>query len=446
VNLNGVLHQLAPLRRGKLAYLLAATLLGYFRPMEASREDSRARRTSEIWSAETRTEQSGVPFPEIKDWSSLRMTLERGECYGACPLYTVEVRGSGEVVFRGREFVLVPGQHRTQISREAVEKLIGEFRKTDYFSLRDRYAYAVTDAPRFRTEIEFDGRKKSVVDYVGAEVGMPKTVTELEDAFDEIAKTRKWVEGNGETRQALIAEGWNFAADSEDNRKLLANAVASGQKDLIAAYFDQPHLAAGLLACGLESAAGRGDLAVVERFFEKGADPKNPVCSRDTRWTVLMRAVESGKADVIREILRYYPEVNAKDDAGRTALALFVEQSHPNADTAKIIEMLVRAGADVNSRDDIGKTPIFSACNNGPEFVRALVEAKADLNVKDQNNMTALMYCFDLASIKEMIDAGADLDARGGPYDQTAAEQAANMHANDKAALLEAAMKARDHR
>jgi ankyrin repeat protein len=64
------------------------------------------------------------------------------------------------------------------------------------------------------------------------------------------------------------------------------------------------------------------------------------------------------------------------------------------------------------------------------------------MNAKDRNGETALMSCFGNAGLKALIDAGADLTIKD-PRGQTAAEAARSMGARDKAELLETAMKQR---
>lgn len=136
--------------------------------------------------------------------------------------------------------MLTPGRHRGQISEQAVRDLVTAFRTADYFSLKDGYTYPITDNEKFRTWIEFDGRRKSVTDYVGILVGLPEVVKQLEGSFDDIAGTEKWVKGNRQTAPSLVAEGWDFRTDTEQNRQLFANAVIHGPAELIALCLGQP--------------------------------------------------------------------------------------------------------------------------------------------------------------------------------------------------------------
>ena len=52
-----------------------------------------------------------------------------------------------------------------------------------------------TDFPTYVISVSFDGKTKSVTDYIGAEIGMPQGVTDLEDAIDRTAHTEKWTTG-----------------------------------------------------------------------------------------------------------------------------------------------------------------------------------------------------------------------------------------------------------
>jgi len=136
-----------------------------------------------------------TPFPAVQNMATLRMTLSRSMCLGPCPAYTVEIRGDGTVQFEGLAHVSAMGKHSDRISRDAVAELLGAFRRADFFSLKDKYDARINDIPTFTVSIEFDGRKKSVYDCYGLSVGMPEAVADLEEAFDRLADTGKWLRG-----------------------------------------------------------------------------------------------------------------------------------------------------------------------------------------------------------------------------------------------------------
>ncbi len=134
-----------------------------------------------------------VPFPEIHDWNSLRITLSRSGCYGICSTYEIEIHGDGTVLYDGQAYVGTTGKHNSRISHASLVKLVDAFRKVDYFSLAAGYVSGVTDMPTCVSSISFDGLSKSVLDYVGREAGMPPGVSDVEAAIDRLSGASNWV-------------------------------------------------------------------------------------------------------------------------------------------------------------------------------------------------------------------------------------------------------------
>ena len=143
-----------------------------------------------------------VPFPAIRHWRSLVIVLERGMCFGTCPVYRVEIHGNGKVVFIGHRFVAKMGTYETRISQRAVRRLFAKFRRADYFSLLDKYRAHATDLPTFTTSLTFDGHEKTVVDYGGHMIGMPEVVSDLEIAIDDAAGTQRWIKSPAQQNSA----------------------------------------------------------------------------------------------------------------------------------------------------------------------------------------------------------------------------------------------------
>ena len=136
---------------------------------------------------------AGEPFPEVRNWNSLAITLWRGECFGSCPIYRVTIHGDGRVVFLGGKYTGRPGLHESRIPPSAVHALFEKFRAASFFALNDDYSADITDHPSYTVVLAYDGRRKMVTDYVGRLAGMPLVVTELEGAIDEAANTPQWV-------------------------------------------------------------------------------------------------------------------------------------------------------------------------------------------------------------------------------------------------------------
>jgi len=145
---------------------------------------------------EKRPEQH-ISFPEINNWNSLRITLQRN-CLGSCPKYNLTIFGDGRVQYHGYNDRVdyAAKEYRGHVSAEAVRQLVNLFRIADYFSLFDQYVSIASGArtPAFTTSISFDNESKSVVDYGGVFVGMPEVVRTVEDGIDLLAGPKVWQE------------------------------------------------------------------------------------------------------------------------------------------------------------------------------------------------------------------------------------------------------------
>lgn len=160
------------------------------RPVRASFEDHVNIYPLERWS------DPRVPFPPIEDRSTVSLRMERRAfCFEPrCMCYTVEIDANRRVeVVESRFCYLHPQQFRGTISQQNFKELIEEFRRADFFSMRGSYVADLTDGQGALLTIGFDRRRKTVAEYDGILVGAPDVLRHLEDRFDELAGTSKWV-------------------------------------------------------------------------------------------------------------------------------------------------------------------------------------------------------------------------------------------------------------
>jgi len=131
--------------------------------------------------------------PQPGDIKDVVFTLERTVCFGACPDYTLIIKGDGNVTYEGRQFVKIEGTRTTTISEAKVRQLLSEFQKIDYFSLNDSYEeFGATDMPSAITSLTINGKTKTVRHYHG-DFTAPEQLTELEDRIDEIVNSDQWI-------------------------------------------------------------------------------------------------------------------------------------------------------------------------------------------------------------------------------------------------------------
>jgi ankyrin repeat protein len=347
--------------------------------------------------------------------------------------------------------------------------MVETFRAADYFSLKDKYMWGATDLPTYKTSISIDGRTKEVVDYAGQQVGMPESVSKLEETIDRLSGVERWTKGNGETVPALMQEKFDFTSPKAS--EFLANVAQRGNaeavRDLIAAGVIvstepvQPRL--GMPGTALENAAQRGDVEMLRGLLSAGIkdpDAKTEALRRassagkmdairlligsganPTATDVLIQASASGIPAVVQEILKYKPDANSRGQDGTTALIACLQAYHykdKDVNLREVVRMLVDAGADPNLADNKGKTPLI-ANSRDLEIAQMLVAHGANVNAQASDGFTPLLNAGTVELTRFLLEHGADPFAKTD-HGQSALDWAKQMNRKDQAALLEAAM------
>jgi hypothetical protein len=288
------------------------------------------------------------------------MTLERTQCYGSCPAYKVSIRSDGTVNYEGKEFVRVKGLQSSTVGSEAALKVLNQFMKVKYLSLKDSYRSIknpdgtesfVTDLPTRFTSLTVDGKKKSVEDYVGA----PEELVALENRIDEVTNSRKWVFVDGETVREMGQHGWN--PKSEEAEQYLVRAARYGYED------------------------------VVQALLEIGVNPNTPKEAS----TPLQNA---RTARTVELLVRAGGDVNAsvRGEYGSNAI-----QESAQYGSAEVLKALIDAGANYNYSDKYGETILMYAAISGDAAkLKLLLDAGAKVDVKSIEGKTALSYAEEL--------------------------------------------------
>lgn len=129
------------------------------------------------------------------------ITLERGACFGTCPIYKVSVTSDGRVTFEGLNYTKVKGKAKGRIKARDFQALVKEFERIKYFSLDDKYepgepncGPAATDMPSVKSSIQLKGKTKSVAHYQGClQSEVVRALFALDRRIDEVARTAKWI-------------------------------------------------------------------------------------------------------------------------------------------------------------------------------------------------------------------------------------------------------------
>jgi ankyrin repeat protein len=409
-----------------------------------------------------------VAPPVLRSNSTVAISLQRSGCFGTCPSYTVTVSTDG-IVFEGGSYVVARGRHTAGIDPKVVRKLASRFVATDFYSMEPKYVASVTDNPTYILSIDIDGHKKTIEDYVGSWEGMPAVISDLEQEVDTLAKTERWIEGNDGLVPLLQTEKFSF--QSAEAQTMLKEAASRGQSDtvrgLVAAGvpldpLPAPHAkdkqalgsdfrASGLLApasgnfqtlqilldagasrndqndkdLALAGAARSGNVEAARALLAYGANPNSDLSKLLATensggmtiqgagiGSVLIEAASSGNPDMVKEILRYHPNLEAHGYEGKTAMFAAGEYRSSDNEGARVecVRLLAQAGADVNTRDHNGNTPLHEVYLTDVE--EELLKLGADVNARNKDGETPIFTNVNADSVALFVRYGADLTIR----------------------------------
>lgn len=208
----------------------------------------------------------------------------------------------------------------------------------------------------------------------------------------------------------------------------------------------------------IHAAASGGSLDILAAFLEAGCEADvNVRESQSPRRTPLHCAIWAGHRDVARALMAAGADLETADVKGQTALHLAILRGHTG-----IVSDLLKLGLDTEVRDVDGNTPLALAVtmntplaippagvagesgsgsgsgkvsggrdkrddsgapfniavkDNRLDCVRALLAVGADPEAVDQIGLTALLSATrtsNTSAIAALIQAGADVDGRGG--------------------------------
>jgi hypothetical protein len=306
-------------------------------------------------------DRSGAPV--AADSLDVVITIERKGCLGECPAYKVAITRDGNVSYDGLAHVRVKGEARGHLDSRAVDRLLAEFTRIDYWRLDDEYrelrnpdgtSWGMTDLPTTITSVSLSGRVKSVTNYLGA----PASLGELERLIDEVVGVKRWVSLDVSTVSELANTKWDF--NSEETATLAVRAVRQDNVEVVRALLDRG-LDANAQAPRFLLAAHSG--LMVKLLISRGAD---------------VNAQTHG--DVV------VPGITPLMYAARLA-------------NAEALRTLIGAGANLNTVNSSGQTALmFAAMGGNPESVRTILAAGARSDVKDSRGNLALTYATSAAA------------------------------------------------
>ena len=159
------------------------------------------------------------------------------------------------------------------------------------------------------------------------------------------------------------------------------------------------------------SAIENGNLEMVRKLLEKGADPN---LQDPNGRTLLHTAVIEVQVDIVHELINKGAQVNTEDNCKQSPLQDAaelvddVDDQKEVADLEIIVKYLLKAGANPNVKDSDSdnKTPLhFAAQCNNTSMVHDLINHGAIIDAKDNDQHTPLHFTaiFDVVEAAKVI-------------------------------------------
>lgn len=182
----------------------------------------------------------------------------------------------------------------------------------------------------------------------------------------------------------------------------------------------------------LSNAAAGQDLEAVRVALAEGPN----VDRRNQYGTApLHSAAQNGNVEIAKLLLDAGASVRVTNDRKQTPLHVAAGWGH-----VKVAELLLAKGADPNAEDEQGETPLHSAAVHGRAAysIPLLIRHGAKVDTRNKEGSTPLTRAAlhaDLATVKALLDAGADPNI-AGKYRQTPLGEAKRARKKENAELL----------
>jgi len=135
-----------------------------------------------ILSSCTNSKQTTINTSETIDNDSLAVYLERGVCFGRCPVYSISIFRSGYVIYEGKANVVNIGSFSAQLDEKILDRIFNKADETGYWSLEKEYINPhLTDFPTIRSTINNGNNKNQVTRFTESP---PKNLLEIEEYID----------------------------------------------------------------------------------------------------------------------------------------------------------------------------------------------------------------------------------------------------------------------
>ncbi len=133
--------------------------------------------------------QSNYKFENINENDSLFASINKGTCFGQCPVYSMNIYNDGTVIYKGKRFVEKEGEYSLKLNYTELMTFVNKAKSINYMQMDNNYDNAsVTDLPSTTTSIVIDKIRKKVY----RRFGYPREILAFEKLFSDLLSNENW--------------------------------------------------------------------------------------------------------------------------------------------------------------------------------------------------------------------------------------------------------------
>lgn len=118
---------------------------------------------------------------------NLLVSMEKTECKGKCPVYSIKIYQDGRVILTGTKNFKKIGVFSKHLSINKIKIIDKAFSDSNFFNFENEFTNKITDLPTTYISYTKDSKTKRIRDYYGA----PSELKRLEEMIETIATNEK---------------------------------------------------------------------------------------------------------------------------------------------------------------------------------------------------------------------------------------------------------------
>lgn len=117
------------------------------------------------------------------------ISLQKTACFGACPVYTLDIYTNQKVSLSAERFVEVgQGAFQRKLTHSEYSQIVQQFKESNFFGFEDQYRAQVSDLPTILLTFS-DGARTKTIELYGAG---PAVLHQLVDSLQTMVDNAKW--------------------------------------------------------------------------------------------------------------------------------------------------------------------------------------------------------------------------------------------------------------